>query len=52
MKHSFQIRKLLVLDNGNFVVENGKHSLWSCEEEWILKINAMLLREENIYFVA
>ena len=52
MEHSFQIRRLPVLDNANFVMENMVHGCVNCFKEWISAINGMLLRERNFAFVA
>ena len=52
MEHSFQIRRLPVLDNEIFVMETMVHGCVKCFKEWISAINGMLLRERNFAFVA
>ena len=51
MDHSFQIRRLQVLDNVKFVIENMVYGHVKCFKEWISTINGMLLRKRNIAFV-
>ena len=49
--HSFQIRRLPVLDNAKFVMENMVYDHVKCFKERI-SINGMLLRKINFAFVA
>ena len=52
MDHSFQIRRLPVLGNGKFIMENMVYYHVKCFKEWILIVNGMLLRKRNFAFVA
>ena len=52
MDHSFQIRRLPVLDNAKFVMENMVYGHVKCFKEQISIINGMLLRKINFAFVA
>ena len=52
MDHSFQIRRLPVLDDAKFVMENMVYGHVKCFKEWISIINGMLLRKKNFAFVA
>ena len=52
MDHSFQIRRLPVLSDAKFVMENMVYGHVKCFKEWISIINGMLLRKKNFAFVA
>ena len=52
MEQSFQIIRLPVLDNENFVMENMVYGHVKCFKELISTINGMLLRKRNFAFVA
>ena len=52
MNHSFQIRRLPVLGNAQFVMENMVYINVKCFKEWISTINGMLLRKRNLAFFA
>ena len=52
MDHSFQIRRLPVLGDAKFVMENMVYGHVKCFKEWISIINGMLLRKRNFAFVA
>ena len=52
MHHSFQIRRLPVLGDAKFVMENMVYDHVKCFKEWTSIINGMLLRKKNFAFVA
>ena len=52
MDHYFLIRRLPVLDDAKFVMENMVYGHVKCFKEWISIINGMLLRKRNFAFVA
>ena len=52
MDHSFQIRRLPVLDDAKFVMENMVYGHVKCFKKWVSIINGMLLRKRNFAFVA
>ena len=52
MDHSFQIRRLPVLDDAKFVMENMAYGHVKCFKDWISIINGLLLRKKNFPFVA
>ena len=52
MDNSFQIRRLPVLGDAKFVMENMVYGHVKCFKEWISIINGMLLRKKNFAFVA
>ena len=51
MDHSFQIRRLPILENEKFVMENMVYCHVKCLKGWISTINGVLLRKRNFVFV-
>ena len=49
--HSFQIRRLPILENEKYIMENMVYGHVKCFKGWIPTINGVLLRKRNFDFV-